>query len=249
MLFPQPVRGFQHAFPLVFCVALGLVATGCNGRVEGADGPSETLRAYAAALKEGRADDAYRLLSNDAKRSISLEAFRRMVKENPEDVKDIALALSRPGSDPVVTATVSAPGGNTLELIYEDGRWTVDGTGVNRYGQATPRQALMGFLLAFERKRYDVLLRYAPNAEREGRDEQMWGDKKGPSSGALTEAMLKESWEGEQKEEVSRKVQAIRSALPTAKIEQTDDRAAMPYGAGGTVLLKREQGLWKIEEL
>jgi hypothetical protein len=227
----------------------GSAGLGCNGDVQSADGPSETLRAYAAALRDGRADDAYRLLSNEAKRSISLEAFRRMVKENPEDVKDISLALSRPGSDPVVTATVTAPGGNTLELIYEDGRWTIDGTGVNRYGQATPRQALNGFLLAYERKRYDVLLRYAPNAEREGRDELMWGGKGGPTTGALTENMLKKSWEGEQKEEVSRKVQAIRSALPTAKIEQTEDRAAMPYGAGGTVLLKRENGLWKIEEL
>ncbi len=225
-------------------------ALGCTGGAQGAEGPSETLRAYARALSEGRADDAYRLLSNEAKRSISLDAFRRMVKENPEDVKDISLALSRPGSDPVVTATVSAPGGNTLELVYEDGRWTIDGTGVDRYGQATPRQALLGFLLAFERKRYDVLLRYAPNAEREGRDEQMWGGKEdGATTGALTEAMLKQSWEGEQQEEVSRKVQAIRSALPTAKIEQTEDRAAMPYGAGGTVLLKREDGLWKIEEL
>ncbi len=222
---------------------------GCSARMEGADGPSDTLRAYAAALEDGRADDAYRLLSNEAKRSISLEAYRRMVKENPEDVKDIALALKRPGSDPVVTATVNAPGGNKLELVYEDGRWMIDGTGVDRYGQSTPRQALMGFLLAYERKRYDVLLRYAPAAEREGRDEQMWGGAESKSSGALTQAVLKQAWEGEQKEEVSRKMQAIRSALPTAKIEQTEDRAAMTYGAGGTVLLKREDGLWRIEEL
>ena len=34
------------------------------------------LRAYAEALGDGRADEAYALLSDDAKRSISLEAFR-----------------------------------------------------------------------------------------------------------------------------------------------------------------------------
>jgi Na+/proline symporter len=45
-----------------------------------------------------------------------------------------------------VTATVSAPGGDKLELLYEDGRWTIDGAGIDRYGQATPRQALVGFL-------------------------------------------------------------------------------------------------------
>jgi hypothetical protein len=250
MCYPQAVTGLLRVIAITLLgVVLGAFSAGCNGSIGGAEGPADTLRAYAAALNEGRADDAYRLLSNEAKRALSLEAFRRMVKENPEDVKDISLALARPGSEPVVTATVSAPGGNTLELLYEDGRWTIDGTGVDRYGQASPRQALLGFLLAYDRKRYDVLMRYAPNAEREGRDELMWGGAEGPTTGALTEAMLKKSWEGEQKEEVSRKVQAIRSALPTAKIEQTEDRAAMPYGAGGTVLLKREEGLWKIEEL
>jgi hypothetical protein len=224
-------------------------AVACNGGIEGSEGPAATLRAYSKALQDGRADDAYRLLSNEAKRSISLDAFRRMVRENPEDVKDIAQSLARPGSDPVVTAVVSAPGGNTLKLIYESGRWTVDGTGVDRYGQSTPRQALLGFLLAYERGRYDILIRYAPNAEREGRAEQMWGAEKPGSTGGLTEATLKRSWEGEDKPEISRKMQAIRSALPTAKIEQTEDRAAMPYGAGGSVLLKREDGLWKVEDL
>lgn len=250
MCYPTCVMALARVLAIAGLLTTVACTSGCNGNLEGANGPADTLRAYAAALSEGRADDAYRLLSNEAKRAISLEAFRRMVKENPEDVKDISLALARPGGTPVVTATVNAPAGNTLKLVYEDGRWTIDGTGVDRYGQATPREALLGFLLAYDRRRYDVLVRYAPNAEREGRDALMWGkEKDGATTGALTVAMLKESWEGEQKEEVSRKVQAIRSALPTAKIEQTDDRAAMPYGAGGTVLLLREEGLWKIDEL
>ena len=207
------------------------------------------MRAYAKALDEGRADDAYKLLSNEAKRSVSLEAFRRMVKDNPDDVRDIARALTRSGSEPVVTATVSAPGGDKLELVYEGGRWTIDGTGIDRYGQATPRQALTGFLRAFQRGRYDVLMRYVPNAEREGRADALWGEGDGKSSGGLTADKLKAAWTGEQKEYISSIVQAIVSALPTASIEQTEDRAAMPYGAGGTVMFVREDGLWKIEDL
>jgi hypothetical protein len=225
----------------------GLAA--CSGGLQGAQGPTDTLKAYSEALEEGRADEAYKLLSAEAKRSISLEAFRRMVKENPEDVKDIARALSRPGSEPVVTATVTAPGGDKLLLVYEDGRWTIDGTGIDRYGQATPRQALLGFLRAFERQRFDVLMRYVPQPEREGRAETLWGDGSAKSQGGLTAAKLKEAWTGEQKEYIAGIVQAIKSALPTARIEQTEDRAAMPYGAGGTVLFVRENGLWKIEDL
>jgi hypothetical protein len=241
-----------------------LLAAGCEPKVEGAEGPAETLSAYAQALAAGQADDAYRLLSNEAKRSVSLEAFRRMVKENPEDVRDIAQALARPGSAPVVRATVTAPSGDQLQLVYESGRWTIDGSGIDRYGQSTPRQALEGFLRAFDRQRFDVLMRYAPDSEREGRTDALWGPMDKPAAGdggsaktggavadggALTAAKLKEAWTGDQKEYIASIVQAIKSALTTARIEETDDRAAMPYGAGGTVLFLRENGQWKIEDL
>ncbi len=254
---------------LLLCGALG-----CAAHADLQAGPNATLRAYSAALTEGRADDAYALLSSEAKRSISLEAFRRMVRENREDVLEIARALARPSSDPVVTAAVVSPGGERLELVYEAGAWRIDGTAIDRYGQSTPRQAIEGFVRAFERKRYDILMRYVPNAEREGTAAPLWGPeadapqgsaqpepdppadagaplpaKPALTGGGLTAELLREAWEGEQKEHISQIVQAIKSALPTAQIEQTEDRAAMPYGAGGTVLFVREQGLWKIEDL
>ena len=62
-------------------------ATACEPRIEGAEGPSETLRAYAAALRQGNATAAYQMLSDEAKRNVSREAFGRMVKENPEESK------------------------------------------------------------------------------------------------------------------------------------------------------------------
>jgi hypothetical protein len=39
---------------------------------------------------------------------------------------------------------------------------------------------------------------------------------------------------------------ALKQALPNASIEETGERAALPYGAG-TLQLVREHGLWKIE--
>src|SRR5262245_64453473 len=99
------------------CVAVLLC--GCSGSALVQQGPSDTLRAYAQALEQGRVDDAYHLLSDEAKRSLSLDAFRRAVKENPHDVVEIAQALSRPASDPTVTATVTVPRGDELVLIYE----------------------------------------------------------------------------------------------------------------------------------
>jgi hypothetical protein len=212
--------------PLAFLLGLGCSSAALQ------QGPSDALRSYARALDEGRADDAYKLLSSEAKRNIAPDAFRRMVKENATEMKEIAHALSRPASDPVVTATVTSPKGETLLLLYEDGRWKLDGSAINLYGQSTPRQSIEAFLRAFERKRYDVMLRFVPDSHLEG----------------LDEGKLRSAWEGTQKEEMLRITTALRAALPTAQFEETGDRATMAYGASGTVQLLREHGVWKIED-
>jgi hypothetical protein len=195
-------------------------------------GPRETLGAYARALDEGRVADAYALLSDEAKKSIPFEAFRRMVKENPEEVRDISRALTRPSGPPLVTATVTAPTGEALLLVYEDGEWKVDASAVDLYSQASPEAAVRAFLRAFDNRRFDVLMRFVPETKKEG----------------LDSAKLKKAWEGEQKEEMERLTQALEAALPTARFERIGDRATMAYGAGGTVELVREHGAWKIEE-
>lgn len=248
-----------------------LFLTACSGASLVQQGPSDTLRSYAQALEQGRVDDAYRLLSDEAKRSMSLEAFRRAVQENPQDAVEIARAIARPSSDPVVTATVTVSNGEELLLIYEGGRWRIDASAVDLYGQATPRQAMLGFLRAVDRKRYDVVLRYVPDAEIQGvagvgedpappvpagakdaapaKDAAKDAGKPfvgGPAQ--LTPEKLKTAWEGPQKEQIARIVQAIKTALPTAQIEETGDSAAMAYGAGGTVAFVREHGVWKIKD-
>ena len=68
-------------------VLLVMVGAACGPRSSGPSGPTATLRAYADALSNGKADVAYDLLSDDAKRSVSREAFRRLVIENPADTK------------------------------------------------------------------------------------------------------------------------------------------------------------------
>ena len=98
-----------------------------------------------------------------------------------------------------------------------------------RPGHAAPRGP--GFIRALDRKRYDVILRYVPDAHKEG----------------LDAAKLKAAWEGHDKEEMEQVVAASKAALPTASIEEVGDSAQMPYGSG-TMRLVREHGLWKIED-
>ncbi len=206
------------------------IACGCASAQAAGGDPSAVLRSYARALEEGRADDAYRLLSDEARRGMSLEAFRRMVKDNPEEVREIGKSLARPAGAPVVTATLTGPRGEELELVMENGKWKVDLASIDFYAQDTPRHAITGFIRALERKRYDVIMRYVPESHMEG----------------LDAAKLKAAWEGHDKDEIDQVLAALKQALPTAQIEETGERAAMPYGAG-TILLVREHGLWKIE--
>ena len=153
-----------------------------------------------------------------------------MVKDDPEGVKEIGRSLERPTAPPVVTATVTSPGGQDLSLVLEDGSWRVDVSSIELYAQDTPRHAVQGFVRAVERKRFDVVMRYVPDAHREG----------------LDATKLQSAWEGHEKDEIQQVVSALKQALPAATIEETGERATMPYGAG-TLQLVREHGLWKIE--
>jgi hypothetical protein len=215
---------------LAYALALAALAASACGAAQASRDPQSVLHAYARALEDGRADDGYRLLSDEARRGISREAFRRMVQDDPEGVREIGRTLQRPTAPPVVTATVTTPGGQELHLVLEEGAWRVDASSIELYAQDTPRHAIQGFVRAIERKRYDVVMRYVPAGHKEG----------------LDAAKLKSAWEGHEKEQIQQVVSAVKQALPTATIEEIGERAAMPYGAG-TMQLVREHGLWKIE--
>lgn len=222
----------RRATPVVAALAIACALGGGSGCAGGrAEDPQSVLRSYSRALDEGRADDAYRMLSEEARRGISLEAFRRVVKDNPEEVREIAKALARPTASPVVTATVTSSNGQELQLVLEKGRWRVEATSIDLYAQDTPRHSIQGFVRAVERKRYDVVLKFVPDSHKEG----------------LDATKLKTAWEGHDKEEIEQVVSSLKQALPTASIEETGERATMAYGAG-TMQLVRERGLWKIED-
>jgi hypothetical protein len=216
---------------LVFaCILLAAWTGACAASQHPGGDPQAVLRAYAVALRDGRADDAYRLLSDEARRGISIESFRRMISDDPEGVREIGRSLERPTAPAIVTATVTGPSGQELNLVLENGQWRVDGTTIDLYAQDTPRHAIQGFVRAIERKRYDVVMRYVPEAHKEG----------------LDAPKLQSAWEGHEKDEIAQVVAALKQALPGGQIEETGDRATMPYGAG-TIQLVREHGLWKIE--
>jgi hypothetical protein len=211
-------------------VALAL----CFGCAAGshAVSPNDVLRAYAQALKEHRLGDAYALLSREAQARVSLAVFTQMAQENPKEIEEISADLLRPTENAKVTATLTTPDGDTLLLVYEGERWKVDASAIDLYRQDSPLAALGSFLRAFDHKRYDVLLRFVPEAQAEG----------------LSPEALQAAWEGEQRTHMERLTQSLKASLANAKVELLGDRATVGYGAGGTVELVNEHGSWKIED-
>jgi hypothetical protein len=209
------------------------LAFGC-GPSAGAD-PDRVLSAYSEAIQAGHADEAYTLLSSESKKSISFEQFQRILKENPEEARELAQSLRRPqAAPPRVTAIVTGPDGeSTILLVYEQGAWHVDASAIDLYSQRTPEAAVRSFLRAYENRRYDVLLKFVPEDQREH----------------TTAADLKKAWDGEERADMDRLTGALKASLPTAKVELFGDRATLAFGAGGSVELVRERGLWKIEDL
>jgi hypothetical protein len=208
-------------------VALALV--GCGGVSAGAT-PEGTVAAFAAAMRDGRVQDAYALMSVSYRQRVSLEEFQRFVSEHPGEVRETARALGRHGPAEE-EALVEYGEGETVRLVREDGRWRVANDIVDFYDQSSPRAALRAFVRAMERRRYDVVLRLIPEADREG----------------MTEERMREAWEGEGREEVERLLANLRASLDNP-IEEVGERATMPYGERFRMQFVREHGVWRIED-
>jgi hypothetical protein len=222
-------------FALPLIGSLGVAALSCACAGAASSDPDRVLRAYAQAIEKGRATEAYALLSDESKKSISFEQFQRVLKENAEEVRALAQSLRQPQvAPPRVTATVTGPDGESaILLIYEQGAWRVDASAIDLYSQRTPEAAVRAFLRAYENRRFDVLLKFVPDDQREG----------------LTPTELQKSWEGEERQDMDRLTSSLRASLPMSKVELFGDRATLAFGAGGNVELVRERGLWKIEDL
>jgi hypothetical protein len=209
-----------------------LLCFGCAAGAHSGGSPNDVLRSYAQALKEHRLADAYALLSREAQARVSLPVFTQMAQENPKEIEEISADLLRPTEPAKVTATLTTPDGDALLLVYEGDRWKVDASALDLYRQDSPLATLGSFLRAFDHKRYDVLLRFVPEAQAEG----------------LSPEALQAAWEGEQRTHMERLTQSLKASLGNAKVEILGDRATVGYGAGGTVELVNEHGSWKIED-
>ncbi len=205
-------------------------ALGCASKPVPPATPEATVRAFARALNQAKYDAAYALMSADYRKRVSLSQFKTKLSENAQETLAASNALSHiHGSKE--EATVRYEDDQSLRLVRDGKRWYLATNVVDFYDQSTPRAALLSFVRALQRKRYDVVMRLIPSADKEG----------------ITTTRMEEAWSGQEREEVERLLSNLREHTD-APIEVLGDHATMPYGGHMRVQFVREGAHWKIAD-
>ncbi len=193
--------------------------------------PESAVLDFARALNAGQFEAAYARMSIEYRKRVSFEAFKRQLTENPEETTRLSHALNHMHPGTVEEATVRYDDEGEIALRRENGQWFVRTPLVDFYDQSTPRGAITSFVRAVQNRRYDVVIRLIPNADKEG----------------ITSQRLEAAWSGDGREDLERLIHNLRDHLGNP-IELAGDRATMSYGDQMRVQLVREDGLWKVED-
>ena len=210
----------------------GIVAVwpflGCNNGVQK---PHDTLKAYVSAVKNHREERAYQLLSKRLRQRSSKRQFATNLEQaGPKTIEKLEHLRKKP-TKLSYKATLQLDSGDEITVVKRQGEWRIATDPFGFYSQRTPREALRSFIRALERKRYEVLLRFAPRKWRR----------------VMSVEDIRKFYSGENKKRTKRLIEKLRENIDN-RIEIDGDRAVMLYGDNERVRFVREEGVWKIKD-
>lgn len=212
----------------VLALAVVVAVAGCSRNT----GPTQTLDAYGRALKDRDFAEAYELMSASFRGKVSREDYVRMMRDNPREVDETADRLRGKKGNLEVTAEFEYGLGDRMLLVQEGGSWRIAANPLGFYDQSTPRNALRSFLRAYHLERWDVMLRFVPNAYREKMDA----------------AKMKAQFTGPSREQMETLIRTLEANVDEPIIERGND-AKMNYGDRFKVEFTKEDGAWKLKDL
>lgn len=182
--------------------------------------PEEAAAAYSQALESGDAAALHQMLTSQARENISEEEVKAELERNKAEHSQRAVAFS--GAEPVVVegeASLFLQGGHDVVLSLEGGGFALSSGSVLPSRPLTPEQAARDFALALAMRNYERI------------------------EGALSERGKK------QLAEVFDSLDEELKALDLAIFDVREDSAVVSFPSGMHLLLVREAGVWRIEEL
>jgi hypothetical protein len=180
--------------------------------------PRSALNAYVEAERRGDADALYEMLSIASKHSHSREYVRQAVAEQRDEHATRADTLAREDARLEAIARLRFDDGEEAILEFREGRFWVCASGALPGGTRTPVQALDALRRVLARRSYAGLMRVLS-----------------PQTRAAVDRDLRSLVEGLEHPE-------------TLRVELHGDSATIEVPGGHRVRLKREGGLWRVDD-
>lgn len=180
--------------------------------------PRDAARAYAAAAEHGDADALYALMTREARQAYGQEGVRSLVADARGELRQRGRSLRQGPLEAEAQAELVYLDGEVVRLHLEQGTFRVGAAGSLPAGAATPSQALVELRLALARRSYPALARVLGQTSRMHLEDQL---------GSLVRSL---------------------EHPESADIAVQGDRATVSLPEGHQVTLRREQGVWKVED-
>lgn len=175
---------FGDLFALVFqamrlrWLAVVLVACACSGTRGPSSPAAEGVRAYVRALRDNDPQDAYALLSSDARKKISYDEFalawKHGEKERAWQAKVLEESL-KGNPDVGERALISFSDGKLVQLEREGKTWRLESELVSRSRAKQPRDAIRLFADAITARDLTGALNVLTQRRRDGLTKQVEG--------------------------------------------------------------------------
>jgi ketosteroid isomerase-like protein len=179
--------------------------------------PQDSIAAYVDAAKRGDADALYAMLSEDGKKSLSRDAVRKIVAVDKAELAQRGKELASPTARVRSEAEVRYADGEAAALVVEDGDFRISAADALPAEAQTPTQALGQLRRVLARRSYAGLVRVLTKGSRES-----------------IESDLRTLVEGLEDPE-------------SLDVDVRGDRATVFVPGGHTILLRREDGAWHVE--
>ena len=180
--------------------------------------PQAAATAYAKAAQRGDADAMYAMLSSDAQRDYGPEGVRRLVADTRKELREHGKALASEQTSARTEAVVRYADGEQAELVLQDGELKVNAVAALPAGARTPAEALDELRQVLARRSYSGLVRVLTSESRSALENDMR---------SLVEGL-------DQPE--------------TLEVKVKGDTAQVEVPGGHSVTLKREAGVWRVED-
>ena len=199
-------------------LAVSLALAGVGCGKTAVPDPHDALTAYARAATAGDADALYAMMTERSQRALGQDGVRRAVADGKSDLAELGAAAASPSARVRASARVRFGDGEEARLALEDGAFRVAAAAALPAAARTPEGALGELRRVLARRSYAGLMRVLSKDTRAAIDRDIQG---------LVEGLDRPE---------------------TLEVKVVNDRALVEVPGGHRVRLKRESGVWVVED-